>query len=129
VSETDEMRRAMLALSKAGATCWRNNVGTGWVGEVHRLKNGDVLIKNPRPLHAGLCDGSSDLIAIVPVTVRPEHVGTTFGVFGAIEMKFGKGRLTDGQGNFLRHVSGRGGIAGVAYSAAEAVALINKYGV
>jgi len=132
MSESNIQREIMLALSKAGVTVWRNNVAQAWVGESHRLSSpttvrlnaGDVVIRNARPLHAGLCRGSSDLIGLQPVVVGPEHVGCTFGRFVAVEVKTGTGRVSADQRNFVEHVVGRGGAAGVARSPADALSLI-----
>ena len=120
MSESNIQREIMLALSKAGVTIWRQNVGTGWVGESHRithpttirLQPGDVVIRNARPLHAGLCKGSSDLIGLQPVVIQPEHIGMTFGRFVASEVKTASGRVSADQRNFIDHVNARGGGAG-----------------
>lgn len=122
----------MLALSKAGVTVWRNNVAQAWVGDAHRvssattvrLQPGDVVIRNARPLHAGLCRGSADLIGLQPVVVGAEHIGMTFGRFVAPEVKTGTGRVSADQRNFIDHVNQRGGAAGVVRSASDALELI-----
>lgn len=132
MSESNIQREIMLALSKAGVTVWRNNTGQAWAGESHRitsattvrLQPGDVVVRNARPLHAGLCRGSSDLIGLQPVVVAPEHIGMTFGRFVAVEVKTGTGRVSADQRNFIDHVAGRGGAAGVARSPADALGLI-----
>ncbi len=59
---------------------------------------------------------SSDRIAIMPVTITPEMVGKTVGIFMAVEMKkegwkfTGKDREV-GQQNFIDYINARGGIA------------------
>lgn len=130
--ESNIQREIMLALSKAGITVWRNNVAQAWVGESHRISSsttvrlnaGDVVIRDARPLHAGLCRGSSDLIGLQPVVVGPEHVGCTFGRFVAVEVKTGTGRVSADQRNFVDHVTARGGAAGIARSPDDALSLI-----
>lgn len=106
------MRLAMLAASRAGSTVFRQNVGTGWTGDSFRSPKG-VFIENPRPLHAGLCKGSSDLIGWTPVTITEDMVGSTVAVFTALEIKGPSGKLTSEQAHFLAQVHRAGGIAEV----------------
>ena len=128
MKEMDILRLIQLALSEAGCTVWRNNVAKAWVGDRYvRLANGDMVIKNPRPLNAGLCVGSSDLIGIYPKKVTQDMVGSTVGIFIGHEIKTTKGRPTDDQSRFIEHVNSRGGIAGIARSPADAIALLAKY--
>jgi hypothetical protein len=114
------LRQIQLALSPAGTRVWRNNVATGWVGDVQRLSGNDVYIRNARPLHAGLCKGSSDLLGFHPVRVTAEMIGRNVAVFLAIEGKTGRARTTAEQDTFLRAVEHAGGIAIVGREA-EAV--------
>ncbi len=87
----------MIALSEAGHVCWRNNTGV--------LPNA-----KSRPVHFGLCVGSSDIIGI-----------TKHGRFLAVECKTETGRLTDHQKHFIKTVQLWGGVAGVARTPEEAV--------
>ncbi|CRI67076.1 VRR-NUC domain protein [Thiocapsa sp. KS1] len=116
MSEKAIQNAIMLAASQAGMTTWRNNTGQAWAGDATRLKDGSVLIRNPRPLHAGLCKGSSDLIGIRPVVVTSEMIGQTLAQFAAVEVKTPKGKLTEHQQKFLAFVESRGGLAIVARS-------------
>jgi hypothetical protein len=126
------MKKIMLAVSAAGARVFRQNTGMAWVGEpapgtpgsMVRINPGDVVLRNARPLHAGLCKGSSDLIGFTPVEIKPEHVGTRLAVFTALEIKAPKGRVSEAQADFIAAVKRSGGIAGVARSEAEALALL-----
>lgn len=121
----------MLALSRAGSVIFRNNTGMGWVGQsmkatkpmVVHLAPGDVVIRQARPLHAGLCEGSSDIIGLTPVMVDPGHVGTVFGVFTAVEAKTKTGRSTTQQINFVQRIRQLGGYAGIARDAQDAVSI------
>lgn len=117
--ERDIQNAIRLAASAAGMTTWRNNVGTGWAGEVTHLADGSVLIHNPRPLHAGLCKGSSDLIGIRPVVVTAEMLGQTLAQFAAVEVKSSRGRVTEVQDRFLQFVRSAGGYAVIARSAED----------
>ena len=109
------MAEIRLALSRAGAVVWRNNVGLAWYG-----KNREI------PVKYGLCNGSSDLIGFIPVLITPEMVGRTIAAFVAIECKKPAGsRRTDEQKNFVRVVHGAGGMAGFARTAEEALAIVS----
>ena len=110
-NESSIMKDIQLKWSKNGWRLWRNNVALGWAGEPKRLKNGDILLSNPRPLHSGLCVGSSDLIGFIPTVIKPEHLGKTLAIFAAIECKSKSGRLTEQQKFFLDMVTKSGGHA------------------
>jgi hypothetical protein len=125
LSETDELKRIQLRLART-STLFRNNVALAWVGNAAKLRNGDVLIRNARPMHAGLVVGSSDLIGWTPVVIRPEHVGKTLAVFTAIEGKSERGQIQPEQSTFIKNVNAAGGIAFVARSAAEAESLVQR---
>lgn len=112
--ESDIQSSIMIALSKAGCTVWRQNVGTGWQGKMQRLSSGSVVIHDPRPLNAGLCVGSSDIIGIAPD-----------GRFIAVEVKSKSGRVSVEQQRFINAVRRKGGIAGVARSVEDALMLLS----
>jgi len=115
MTEGDLMRAIMLAVSERGARVFRNNVAQGWVGELIWKNNfGTIKLRNARPLHAGLCNGSSDLVG-----------WTKDGRMLAIEVKTRTGRVTEEQETFLMSVRDAGGIAGVARSVEEALRLLN----
>ena len=102
------------------ATMFRNNVAVSWVGDVTELKDGSVLIRNARRLHAGLCEGSSDLIGWRSLIITPEMVGERVAVFAALEVKSKTGRATAGQKNFCERVIEAGGLAGIVKSLDDA---------
>jgi len=104
----------LLAASAKGLVLFRNNVGVGWQGETTRLADGSVLIRNARPLHAGLCKGSSDLIGWRPLLIGPEHLGATVAQFCGIEVKTARGRETKEQAHFREVVTAAGGVGLVA---------------
>jgi hypothetical protein len=68
-----------------------------------------IVLANPRPLHAGLCEGSSDLIG-----------WTADGRFAAVEVKSARGRVRDSQRAFIEAVLRAGGVAGVARTLEDA---------
>lgn len=106
----------------------------GWIGrsrriskpEIVQLKPGDIIIQDGRPLHAGLCEGSSDLIGWTERTVTPEMVGKKVAIFTAVEVKTINGRATAEQLNFISRVRQAGGIAGIARNPKEAQNLIEN---
>jgi hypothetical protein len=136
MKETNIQNEIMIALSKAGATIFRNNVGVGWAGKAEKqtrsgvvqVHPGDVVVRNARPLRAGLCKGSADLIGWMPVAITQEMVGTTVAVFLAPEIKTKTGASSVEQRRFINAVNKSGGRAGVARNSSDAVqiALANR---
>ena len=111
MSERAIQNEILLAASASGYTLFRNNVGQGWQGDATRLADGSILIRNPRPLHAGLCTGSSDLIGWITVEVGPDLIGRRLAQFVGIEVKTAKGRESKPQATFRRVVTEAGGLA------------------
>jgi hypothetical protein len=134
MTEGDNMRRIMIAVSKWGARFWRNNVALAWVGKPEVIRSpkrvavgpGDVVLRNARPLHAGLCKGSHDLIGAVPFVVRPEHVGRKIAAFGSLEVKTESGAVRDDQENFSEQINALGGLAGIARCEEDAIRIISQ---
>jgi hypothetical protein len=94
---------------------FRNNTGLGWQGDIVSQNKFQIVIKNPRPLHAGLIKGSSDLIGFTSIEITPEMVGKTVAVFTAVEGKTITKRkkrvsTSGGQKHFLEKVTDAGGI-------------------
>lgn len=118
------MRVIMLAVGKIPALkIFRNNVGMGWIGSSKRGKDGTVLITNARPLHAGLCEGSADLIGWKSVEITPEMVGKKVAIFTALEVK-ALGKMSKEQINFINAVRQAGGISGIVRDADDARKLL-----
>lgn len=123
-SEHETQQRILLAHGSGPVRLWRNNVGTGWAGAATRvtagnlqalargLRPGDVVIRGGRPLHAGLCVGSSDLIGY-------RRVGS-LAQFVALEVKSATGRPSAEQTQFLDHITAAGGCAGIVRSVEDA---------
>ena len=103
----------MLAVSKVGARVFRNNVGV-------------AVFDDGRRVRYGLCPGSSDLIGWLPVTITADMVGQRVAVFVAIEAKAAKGVARENQETFIAAVVAAGGVAGIARSDAQALALVNR---
>jgi hypothetical protein len=129
-SEHDTQQRILLAHGSGPVRLWRNNVGTGWAGQAtrvtagnlqaiaHTIRPGDVVIRGGRPLHAGLCVGSSDLIGYRQVDGLAQFV--------ALEVKSERGRPTPEQTRFLDHITSAGGCAAVVRSVADADAVLRQ---
>ena len=129
-SEHQIQQRILLAHGSGPVRLWRNNVGTGWAGQATRvtagnlraiastIQPGDVVVRNGRPLHAGLCVGSSDLIGYRKVGDLAQFV--------ALEVKSATGRATAEQTRFLDHITSAGGCAAVVRSVADADAVLRQ---
>lgn len=129
MNESLLMRKIMVALSNAGARVFRNNRALAWAGKVIRPSQfmnvtvgpADVVILGARPIHVGLCEGSSDLIGWRTIKITPDMVGLSVAIFSAVEVKTNSGRLSSEQRNFIDAVNSAGGIGVVAHSLDEAV--------
>lgn len=128
MSDTPFLHRIMKAVGALpGVRLFRQNVGMAWIGDWTRLRDGSVLIRNPRPLHAGLVKGSGDLIGWTSIEITPEMVGRRVAVFTSLEGKEGSGRANEAQRNWLQAVNDAGGIAGIVRSEEDARALIGRH--
>ena len=128
MSEHITQQQILLAHGSGSVRLWRNNVGTGWAGQATKvtggnrqaiaagLRPGDVVIRQGRPLHAGLCVGSSDLIGY--------RVVDRVAQFVALEVKSANGRPTAQQLQFIDHINAVGGLAGIARSVDDAAAIL-----
>ena len=113
IPEHELDKQNIIVASTFGARLFRNNVAQGWVGQsvmCHRqefinVNKGDVVIRQARPLHAGLGVGSSDLIG-----------WTRDGRFLAVEDKSPSSRIRPEQARFLEAVAAAGGVAVLARS-------------
>lgn len=136
MSEQIVQQRILLAHGSGDSRLWRNNVGTGWAGAstkvtagnlratAQSLRPGDVVIRSGRPLHAGLCIGSSDLVGYRSEIVTSQMVGSRVAVFAAVEVKSSTGRPTAQQTRFLDHIRNAGGRSGIARSIDDAGAIL-----
>lgn len=112
---------------------FRNNVGTAWAGNVQRISRpcrvslspGDIVIRNPRPLHAGLHKGSGDLIGWRRRIVTPADIGNPVAQFLSLEVKNRRGRASADQLNWADAVRAFGGLAAIVRSVDEAMEVIN----
>lgn len=123
MNPSNRNRASQLRASALGARLWRMNVGLAWTGKAEELGNGDVLIKNAKPIKSGVT-GMADGVGFVPVIVTQEMVGKTLAVYLAVEDKTGKGLATTEQKAFISMVRSFGGLAGVARSDEDVAAII-----
>ena len=116
-AETEIQQRIRLEIGhRSDVRLFRNNTGT---------------LPDPRtgrPIQFGLAKGSADLIGIKQVTITPDMVGQTIGVFTSIEVKTPTGRVTPQQRNWLAMVRKLGGIAGIARSIRDANEILGLVG-
>lgn len=126
MSETTLLKKIQIKLSPE-TILFRNNTGTGWVGKVRRIKGSNsIIIDDPRPLNAGLCVGSSDLIGWKSIEITPEMVGQKIAVFVAVEGKTGRQKPSKEQLNFINKINEAGGIGGIVWSEDEAAFVVNR---
>jgi hypothetical protein len=137
VTEHEIQQRILLACGRGDTRLFRNNVGTGWVGRAQQityanaftigqtLRPGDVVVRQARPLHAGLCVGSGDLIGWRTITVTAEMVGIRLAVFCSIEVKGQRNRPTEKQLAWDATVRGAGGLSGIARSIDDARGILD----
>ena len=134
------VRLAACRITEASVRLFRNNVGQGWVGRTLRLRpgqtvrtkdghayttnGGEVLIIDPRPLHAGLVKGSGDAVGWTSLIITPDMVGRRIAVFTSIETKVpDTGRLSPEQRNWHTQVQAAGGYSIIARDEADVGAL------
>jgi hypothetical protein len=127
-----ELQRRIRLLSRGPTRLFRSSTGQGWAGPSTRvtpgnlaaarasLRPGDVVIRQARPLHAGLAVGSGDLIGWRSQLIGPEHVGQTIAQFASVEIKAPRGRVSPEQRQWAEVVSDHGGIGAIVRSVEEA---------
>lgn len=120
MAEHNIQSQILLACGNGNVRLFRNNVGMGWMGGPIERRGGDIILHNPRPLHAGLCKGSADLIGWKTVTITPDMVGQKIAMFVSLEVKDTKGRARPEQQIWYDMVRSMGGIAVIAHSVEEA---------
>lgn len=127
MNERTIQKLIMRELGVGDTRVFRNNNGVGWVGRVLSKSADHVTLADPRPLHAGLCEGSSDLIGWRTITITPDMLGARVAVFLGVEVKTERGRVTDEQRRFQAVVTRAGGIAVIARSDDEATELVRGW--
>lgn len=119
--ELDIQRLIQADATARGDRLFRNNTADSWVGVfAGRTKDGTVTLRAARPLHAGLCVGSPDLIGWTRLLITPAHVGRTLAIFNGTEVKTAIGRPSPEQINFIANARRAGAFAGIARSIEDA---------
>lgn len=114
MTESSIQSEIIAACNKSETRAWRNNIAK--------------LQVRGRWVNFGIPGaGGSDLIGLHTMTIEPHHVGKKVAVFLAIECKSATGKATPEQQNFIKFITERGGIAGIARSATEAIKIIEEY--
>lgn len=113
-TESEVMQRARLAASQSGCLLLRNNCGALPAPDGRVVRFG--LANESKAMSARL--KSADLIGIKPITITPDMVGRTVGVFWSVECKapgwVDRGTERDrAQAAWRELVRGYGGIAEV----------------
>ena len=111
--EHEIQQRIRLACGRGAVRLWRNNTGA-------------LVDQQGRFVRFGLCKGSSDLIGLRSLEIRPELVGLRLAQFVALEIKTAQGVLRPEQQAFLRLVQQLGGVAAVCRSVEEAEQLLGS---
>lgn len=123
--ETGIQNAGRNALAEPGIFCARTNVGTGWQGDGKPVKiqgTKNIVLQNARPFNTGLPEGFADTFGVIAVTITPDMVGQTIGQAFFVEYKADTD-LSKPQRSFLQAMRRLGARAGVARSAADAVAI------
>ena len=127
MSERELINQVLLLFSQSGDRIFRQNTGTGWAGKfikhpmptTIKINPEDVVIKNARPLRAGLCLGSSDLIGWRKKLITAEDLGKTYAIFTALEVKYGSTATPPDHKRFIETVKQAGGYAAIIRSLDE----------
>jgi hypothetical protein len=104
---------------------FRVNSGRAWTGnDIHKLPDGSILIRDPRPFDSGVPTGFSDTVGVVTRTITQDMVGQQIGqaLFG--EIKTATGRVTPEQERFIAAMKRAGAAADVWRSAEDALATV-----
>jgi len=129
VSESLIQRDIRLAIgSRPDTRLFRNNTAQGVVGEVEwpkapktvKVYPGDAIVRHARVLHAGLHEGSSDLVGIHRTLITPSMVGRSVGLFLGLETKDERGRASEPQKRWHQMLLDFGALSGIVRSVEEA---------
>ena len=126
-SEHDIQNEIRVAIGAwQSATLFRANVGEAWTGTLVSSSLHRVTIENARRFRSGLPVGFPDLFGFRTIEVTPEMVGKKIAVFAFLEVKKPGGRTSKALEKMLAFLQASGAIGGVARSAEEAAALLQR---
>ena len=113
--------------SRVDVRAFINDVGGAYHGTLVE-RNGERILRNPKPVRYGMKKGVSDLIGYQRIIITPDMIGREIARFLAIEVKVEKRKPSPEQVNFIQAVERFGGISGIARSVEEAVEIIERNG-
>lgn len=121
--------------SKNGDRIFLQSKGLGWYGKFLKppmntsaiITPHDVLIRDARPIRAGMCVGVTDLVGWTTITVEPEHIGKKLAVFTAIECKEDNLPADPDRKKFIESVKIAGGFAKVIKSVSDLISTVSVY--
>jgi hypothetical protein len=90
------------------------------------IQPGDVVVRNARPLHAGLCKGSHDLVGWRSLEINTEMIGRKLAVFCSLEVKTQTGKPSPDQIHWDQVVKNSGGLSGIVKSVEEAKTVLTS---
>jgi hypothetical protein len=123
-AERDVERAIRLALSRGDTRLFRQHVGLYWQGEAVPLKDGSVLLKNPRRIDVGF-EGQPDEGGWTSVIITPEMVGQRIAIAVQMEIKRSRGAYRrKKQKEFIAFVRTMGVRAGFAASVEDAERIV-----
>lgn len=123
--ESQVQKNIRLATNLTGGLLLRNNSGVGFRADGVPVRFG--LGNESARLNKKF--KSSDLIGITPLRIEPRHVGGTWGIFTAIEVKHSGWKFTreTAQQFFINTVQVRGGIATFATAESDYFRAVGEF--
>lgn len=126
-TESDLIKIIQLLATENGGRLLRNNNGVGWVGKLINREEGLITLTNYRPLNAGLCNGSGDLIGWTPLIITEKMIGKKVAIFTSIEGKNPKkSKISVDQLLWNECVNDAGGISQIVKSEADYLKAIGR---
>jgi len=123
VSESDLYAEILRKHSHGPTRLFRQQSCMAWAGKVVNRTRDTITLLNPHAIKLGT-PGIADLGGLTSVIVTEAMVGQILGVYLALECKFGRGRATTEQKDFIAMVNRLGGRAGVVRSSEDAGRII-----
>lgn len=110
-NEKSILNKLQLFASSLNARLFRNNNGLAYTGQAIRQPNGDILLRNPRPIKYGLGVGTGDLFGGTQIIITPDMVGRKVFVVTNYEVKTKNTKTSKEQIAFHNMVNALGGIS------------------
>jgi len=123
MSESQLLADILLNCSRGSVRLWRQNSGMAWQGKIVSQDHSRLVLSPYRAIKLAP-EGTSDLGGGVQVIVTEYMIGRPAFIYTGIEGKFGKGRVSPEQQQFINMIHAMGGRAGVARSVEDARRII-----